>query len=262
MAVTELIRDNFSRSAESYEQAAQCQAHAAKVLAGMIAAQCKLTLPSIVDWGVGTGFLSRELFAYYPQAVLTAVDLSPQMIEQCKVHPDFQTALSERRLRFITADLREFRLPRMTDIVASGLTLQWVDPIGPTLQTLSEQLSPGAIFAFSTLTAGTFRDLHRAFEALKIPYPGPVLLSRETLTEQVSSTLTLLDHRSETWRESHPSPADFLRQVRRTGAVNASGHPLSPGILRQILRYYTEHFSRTDGSVEIEYELDYWIGRI
>lgn len=256
------IGHNFSRHADSYNTAAQCQAAAAAHLTDLIHMVCTENIHVVTDLGVGTGFLSRELFHHYPEAAINAVDIAPGMLEQCQRHPEFQKHLNDGTLKLILNDIRTFVPLQETELCVSGLTVQWLADIRQFLTHIRSHLKPGAIFAFSTLMEGTFQDLQSCFKTLGFPYPGPAFLSRQTLDEIVGSLFDICVSDTETRIEHYPSPRAFLRQVQQTGAVNAGGKPVSVPALRQVIQHYETCYQTHHGDIAVQYQLAYYVCRI
>lgn len=257
----EQLRHNFSRHAASYEKAARCQAAAAETLADLVTSHFAKPAPAIFDLGTGTGLLAKALLKRFPDCCLAGVDISAAMLECCAESAELRSVIADGRFHFSVADISEVSVPQEIDLCVSGLTLQWFEDLDGFLKRLEAELPPNALFAFSTLADGTFRDLHRCFEAVGCPYPGPKLKTGKALQTIVGEHFEIIENRSGTWRETHSSPRAFLRQVQQTGAVNAAGNPVPVSVLRHIIRDYERRFAAPDGTVEITYELQYFICR-
>jgi trans-aconitate 2-methyltransferase len=90
----------------------------------------------VVDLGCGPGNLTASLAARWPDAQIEGVDSSPAMIERARQH-------TGERVRFVLADLRDWRPTERVDVLISNATLQWVPGHRALLPHLVDSLSPG-----------------------------------------------------------------------------------------------------------------------
>jgi SAM-dependent methyltransferase len=97
---------------------------------------------SILDAGCAAGWYTEQLIKRGAQ--VTAIDISPEMVEACKrrIH---------HKATVLTCDLTE-RLPfgdEAFDFIVSSLTLHYIDDWIPTFRELYRVLKPGGSFIFS-----------------------------------------------------------------------------------------------------------------
>jgi trans-aconitate 2-methyltransferase len=94
---------------------------------------------SVVDLGCGPGTLTALLEERWPDARITGVDSSAEMIDAAPI---------DTRITFELADLRDWRPEEPVDVLISNATLQWVPGHLELLPTLLEAVRPGGWFAF------------------------------------------------------------------------------------------------------------------
>ncbi|WP_420594965.1 methyltransferase domain-containing protein [Deinococcus sp.] len=99
----------------------------------------------IADLGCGTGHLTAALTARWPQAQITGVDSSPEMLAQAAAHISIHTS---PMLSFVQADLSTWQPSRPPDLLISNAALQWVDGHDQLLPRLAGRLAPGGTLAF------------------------------------------------------------------------------------------------------------------
>ena len=93
---------------------------------------------TVVDLGCGPGNLTRMLVERWPEARVTGLDSSPEMVERARV----------AGIDAEVADLRHWRPSAPVDVLVSNATLQWVPGHLDLLPWLVEQVTPGGWLAF------------------------------------------------------------------------------------------------------------------
>jgi trans-aconitate 2-methyltransferase len=94
---------------------------------------------TIVDLGCGPGTSTRLLAQRFPQARLTGLDNSEEML-----------AVARARVRdasFVCADIRKWRPEAPVDLVFADSALQWIEDHQNLLARLMEWLAPGGVLA-------------------------------------------------------------------------------------------------------------------
>ncbi|HTU08345.1 MAG TPA: trans-aconitate 2-methyltransferase [Trebonia sp.] len=122
-------------------------------------AQIGATSPGYVaDLGCGPGNLTRVLAERWPDAEVTGVDNSAEMITAAAaVGPDERAG---GRVAFVLADIRDWRPARAPDVLVSNAVLQWVPDHHDLLVRWADLLAPGGWLAFQL--PGNFDQPHQA----------------------------------------------------------------------------------------------------
>ena len=124
---------------------------------------------TVVDLGCGPGNLTALVAARWPQAQVTGVDASPEMVARAR--------RDQPALRIEQGHLRDWEPPAPVDVVVSNATLQWVPGHLELLPQLLRHVAPGGWLAFQV--PGNFQEpshvLRRELEAEE-PY---VALTRD-----------------------------------------------------------------------------------
>ena len=94
----------------------------------------------VVDLGCGPGNLTSLLVDRWPEADVSGLDSSPEMIERARP--------ADSRISFDVADLRSWRPAAPVDVLISNATLQWLPDHLALLPQLVDQVRPGGWFAF------------------------------------------------------------------------------------------------------------------
>jgi trans-aconitate 2-methyltransferase len=105
----------------------------------LLAALPPIDARAVIDLGCGPGNSTEVLAACYPQANISGIDSSSDMIEAAR-----------RRLphvSFAVADLQAWKDAGPFDVILANAVLQWVDNHESLLPRLIERLSPGGALA-------------------------------------------------------------------------------------------------------------------
>jgi len=112
---------------------------------------------AVVDLGCGPGTLTTSLAARWPDATVTGLDSSAEMIERARA--------LDAPMTFAQADVRDWHPEAATDVVVSNATLQWIPGHDALLTRWAGALPAGAWLAFQV--PGNFdAPSHRTLRAL------------------------------------------------------------------------------------------------
>lgn len=251
------LASHFGRRVRSYDLATPVQEQMATALVSH--ARRHLAdgpVARILELGCGTGRMTRQLAEAFPQARITALDISPEMIAHARASVagiDFRVADAEVHIRH---DRDTYAL------VISNAAAQWFGDARATLERARARLAPDGLLAISTFGDQTFRELRHAFD------------QAYAATGFASVDHVLAMRSAETWRREFPEAEileqtvarvfpgveAFLRSVQEAGAANSmSGrHFLSRRVLREMIDKYAEQFSApAPGGITATYHIIY-----
>lgn len=147
---------------------------------------------SVVDLGCGPGQLTPVLRARWPEAQITGLDASPEMIARA------QEGNTDPLTTYDVLDARQWAPPTPVDVLVSNAMLQWIPDHADLLLPWTEHITPGGALAFQV--PGNFdAPSHR--------------LLRETAGRPAYRQFT--EHLSE--RAAAFDPATYLAQLSRAG---------------------------------------------
>lgn len=251
------IARSFDRGAREYDQEARVQKKMVAAIEGMLTtSSVRAPVTRLLELGCGTGELTLAVRRLFPDASITAVDLSPEMLKCAR------KKLGSEGLQWVEGDAENPELQRQLgggwDLIVSNATVQWFQEPTSTLTRYTEALAPGGRLLFSTFGSETFHELHRSFEvaerALGIE---PVRHGREFPAVEAWRQFAREAARGQwEWREEslvdwYPTVRDFLRSVQRIGASHsnvAGGQTyLSRSVLHGMMLAYEEAFGREQG---------------
>ncbi|MGN6576740.1 MAG: trans-aconitate 2-methyltransferase [Nocardioides sp.] len=102
----------------------------------------------VVDLGCGPGNLTTLLAERWPDAQVTGVDSSPEMIAAARDGVATRDDRAAPRIEFEVGDLRDWAPAGPVDVLVSNATLQWVPGHLDLLPRLVGHVAPGGWFAF------------------------------------------------------------------------------------------------------------------
>ena len=114
---------------------------------------------TIYDLGCGDGRLTKELLTYWPDAHVTGIDLSAEMIEQAN------SIDHDSRLSFRRADITDFAPAEPVDLIVSNAVFQWIPDHLSIIERLTSHLSDAGTIAFQVPDNSTAAS-HRLIDSL------------------------------------------------------------------------------------------------
>lgn len=217
----------FSAAAATYEQAARAQAISADHLAALVERLPRPAHPHVLEFGCGTGLLTRRLYPRLSGDWLVT-DLSPSMLAAAALAtpgPIFQVMDAESPPRRLGA----------FDLIVSNLAAQWFTDIAAAAARLRRLLAPGGHLVFSTLGAESFVQWRQAHQALGLScgvpdFPTALDLARSMPAARVDEQRFTLDY---------ADGRAFAAELKRIGAgTPAPGHrPLPVAAMRRLFQH-------------------------
>ncbi len=238
----DLVARRFGQRVDSYETATPVQEQMADRLMQLTLERLNAPPQRIVELGCGTGRLTRRLRDEFPNAQLTVIDIAPDMVE--KTRSDFPA------ITVTCADAEHYQPQHAADLVISNATVQWFQEPENTIPAWLRHLSPTGIFACSTFTDETFKELQQSFDhaydKLNLEHQQHVMPLRSI--ESWQAFLPSSDIVDEYYHPTFSSVRAFLKSIQRAGASNAqSAKPLNRKLYKTMADYYGASFPGKGG---------------
>ncbi len=117
----------------------------------------------VLDLGAGTGILSHMIAEAFPNARITLVDISSEMLALAK-----ESLGTDPRLRYMQANIALLALPGEFDAVVSGLAIHHLkdDEKHALYGDIHEALAPGGIFINAEQVRGPTAVLEKRYDDL------------------------------------------------------------------------------------------------
>ena len=226
------VRRAFSRSAGSYDAAAQLQ-H--MVEARLLESLDYLDDPAlqrappqrVLDLGCGTGRASAAMQKRWPKAQVVSLDLALPMLQQAreasKRAVGWLSSPFARKPMQVCADARALPLAESSvDVLFSNLCLQWVEDLDAVFAGFRRVLKPDGLLLISSFGPETLRELREAFaQADSAPHVSPFadIAAFGDALVRAGFRQPVLDRELDTTRYQD-LPA-LMRELRAIGATNA-----------------------------------------
>lgn len=219
----ELIKRNFSRYAEDYDQYCSVQDLCALKLIEKNKTDSMRSLLSekageplrILEIGCGTGNYTKLLRKRFPGTKIKALDISPAMVEIAK------KKLGEEQLAFIVADAETINFKEQFDFISSNVTLQWIANLEKNLVKYGSLLAKDGIISFSMFGPRTFNELN---SSLKEIYGESTSISscnfvgKTPVKDILKRIFRRVSVEEEVLKEKYDSLLELLTKIKHTGA--------------------------------------------
>ncbi len=208
---------------------------------------------SILEFGCGTGILTRKFRQCFPRAFILATDAAPGMLEEA------EKSLSEKlpSLEFAEQDAeglaeasREVSARAPFDVIASNALVQWFPDLENHFRFAAGLARSGGAYLLSGFERSNFPELNEILSRPPFSYrsfPGHdshelTSIAAKTRWKQVAL---------ETWeeREIQPSGRDVLRRLQFLGSTRdpREGGRLNRNNLEYLISEYKRLFSDENG---------------
>ncbi|MCL5674815.1 MAG: methyltransferase domain-containing protein [Candidatus Omnitrophica bacterium] len=232
------ILKNFSRCAEYYDFYSNIQNECAMELIRMFRNK---NFQKILEPGCGTGNYTMILKNRFPDARITAFDLSPEMINRAR------GKLNNDSVDFSVKDAEEPGLSGKFDLITSNAVFQWLEDIKNAFEKYKRLLVPEGVFAFSMFGPDTFKELQKV---LSICYKkdfsisAGCFMSENEIRRILKSTFGHVYIFEETIRIKYESLFHLLETIKYTGIRGdvKTGNLWTKNFLTAIQNLYIEIF--------------------
>jgi len=243
------IAKSFSSIACTYDRWARPHSRMAQKLLSLLPDSAD----TILELGCGTGILTELLCAKYPAAHITAIDIAPKMVEQCKKR------CRHKNLSVELAVAEEFTAKHATDLIVSSNSFHWFYDKQAVARNIRCSLAPGGRFALAISVKGFFQELYTIYES--ITGGPPIHLWDELECEKIFTALKLPMEKTtfESFQMEEIDPWNVLRSIKGTGtAPKGLSRPLSPREVKELVRAYNCRYKSQNG-VSVTYNTFYGI---
>ncbi|RKZ09831.1 hypothetical protein DRQ25_05110 [Candidatus Fermentibacteria bacterium] len=254
----EAVEYSFGKAACLYDRYARHHRIIAKRLMDFV--HPDTAAGSILEIGCGTGLLTEKLLDRFPASDITALDISPDMVESCRSKLNHSG-----RMSFLVADAEEYcRTGRRYDLVASSCSLQWIHDRRGLAQSIYAMLEAGGMCLMAIPLRGMLHELVESCirGARSVMRQLDLDTGEEWISRFEKSGMDVLSSSVESVSCVYDNPLEVLKAIRGIGAgIDQSSAFLKPGSMRRMTEYYSRHFKVDDSRrVSSTYRVLYLLG--
>jgi len=224
------IASAFSRASSTYNRASELQEIAAARLAARILQTELPDQPNVLEFGCGTGGLTRLLLPRLP-GHWTITDIAPAMVDAAR------KALSKSGgvYRVMNGEAPDVA-PESQHLIVSNLAAQWFEDLPGSIARLSQCLSPGGRLMITTLGKNSLAEWRDAVHSLGQDWGTPAYPSSEALAQGLPDG-TSAAVSSDLIPMRYADGASFLKTLRTIGATTPARdyRPLPAPLLRRAM---------------------------
>lgn len=226
------VAQSFRRGLKTYHESATQQANIAQHLSDLMAQHLPPQLGRALEFGMGTGHLTRAVSKYFQIDRLYLNDL----VSDCA---DF----APKGAAFVGGPIEGVAMPQNLDLICSASTVQWVEDLPSMLERLTDALAPGGWLALSGFGHKQFQELRTLGSTAMAPNYMDASEWQLVLPENLR-----VQHTSQAQTtEWFPSALSLLKHLRDTGVNGASNRSWTTQDLRAFEAEYTERFGTKEG---------------
>ncbi|NVO56300.1 methyltransferase domain-containing protein [Rhodobacteraceae bacterium B1Z28] len=234
LQLTEKVQRSFSRSFDTYHDAASQQAWVANRLVTELRGHgAPSHFGAAFELGCGTGHLTRLLCKNFSFDRLSVNDIASQA----------RDTADAAGANFVAGDARHVRWPRNVDLLTSASMIQWMDDPADFLAKAARGLAPGGWLAVSGFGPKQYQELTQIGSTAR----APGLCGPEVLAAAVGAKLQVLAV-GESLRKSHfATPRHVLEYLRKTGVNGRAKGAWTKSTLARFTADYIRYFETPKG---------------
>ncbi|MBD1389690.1 malonyl-ACP O-methyltransferase BioC [Neiella sp. HB171785] len=244
------VARQFSRASKRYHKAATVQQQVGR---NLLAYNPVRKAPVAIDLGCGPGSFAPALASVAEQ--LFAIDLSPAMLQQCRLASDKVVAIQGDAQYLPFTD-------NSVDLIFSSLALQWVSDLNSVFEEAQRVLKPGGSLVFSCVMEGSLWQLKKSW--LKVDDYDHVNRFASVASLEQSITQAKLHKAIGVVRPHtfwYPDIKSLFASIRDVGANTVIGAKRKGLIGRQLWQKFHQAYEgyRTDEGLPLTYQIYYGV---
>ena len=247
------IRNTFSNAAIQYDVLTGMHKEIGREIVGLVK---DIPATSILDVGMGTGYVTNRLTHFFPNARVVGIDISQGMMREAKKKYEI--------FPIVGSDARALAFrDNQFDLIVSNLAFQWIDPLPKSFEECFRVLRPDGKIHFTLFGQETFHELFAslegAFNFFDRPFTIRRLPSQKYIKEALSNSgFTNGELKEEIISTHFPDMMALLQWVKDIGANCMGGDFfIGPDLLAKANTFYENNFKDITG-VRVTFQV-YWV---
>ncbi|MDP6699603.1 MAG: methyltransferase [Candidatus Latescibacteria bacterium] len=251
------IAASFSRHSSTYDTYAAEQLAGSAELGAYAAHYAADIAPGpVLEIGCGTGFLSAELAAIFPDRDLEFTDLSSAMLAHCR-----ERIAAAGRARptqcYRVLDGDRLDVEGRYALVAANFVVHWFADLAGGLARMARALQPGGLLLCAYPGVDSYREWREQCLRQGVPCSANLLPNRAAVAAALEGVA--IEQWQREVRLRFACAREFFGYLQRTGAgISTRGVAPRPRQLRRLIRGWDEH---CPGGVDITCDVHYLAAR-
>ncbi|MDD4526876.1 MAG: malonyl-ACP O-methyltransferase BioC [Candidatus Margulisbacteria bacterium] len=233
-----LIKKNFSRCVNTYNNSAVIQVLMADKLVEMLQKQGGVCFENVLEVGAGTGLLTSRMIDDFKIRNYFANDIINN-------YQAFLLAFSPK-IKFLDGDIEEIELTTKFDLIIANAVFQWIEDIKKFLQKIENSLVDEGYLGFTTFNKGNFKEINDVL-GVSLNY-----LDKAELICILSERFNIMEVVEMEEKLYFDDFVSVLQHIKATGANNLGPTKLSKAQLQEKGLEYKKKYSK-EGKLSLTY---------
>ncbi len=247
------IKRSFSCAVDTYDCSSDLQDYIVDLLFKKISC-LDISFGPILEFGCGTGLLTKRLLEFFPDIYIFSFDLSFNMCKRAKVK-----IKPKANIDFLVADVQypSFR-PSSFSAIFSSSSFQWVNSPKETLSNLKNLLLKDGVLIISTFGPKTLRELSHSLSLYfnkKVSIVASKFLDKEELACCLTSCFKEFYIEEVMIIKRYISLFELLKILKNTGANIKTPQLSSFVFTKKSIQLIDEIYKKEFGEIRASYQV-------
>lgn len=225
----DLVKYRFSKSLNSYDNTAVVQKEMATLLIDKILTNCGKNFNKVFEFGVGTGFLSKN--------ILDKITFEEYYANDIIEESEFCIKNIIDNAKFLAGDIEKIELNHKFDLVVSNAVMQWITDVDELLFKIKNCTTQNGFFAFTTFGEQNYKEIKET-TGVSLNY-----LKSETLKEKCEKYFEIISYDENVQTLYFDTPLDVLKHIKQSGTNGIAATHWTVSKLKEFEKFYKENFS-------------------
>lgn len=225
----DLVKYRFSKSINSYDNTAVVQKEMAMLLIDKILTGCGKDFRKVFEFGVGTGFLSKN--------ILDKITFEDYYANDIIEESEFCIKNIIDNAKFLPGDIEKIELNNKFDLVVSNAVMQWIGDVDELLYKIKNNMSQDGYFAFTTFGEQNYKEIKET-TGVSLNY-----LKSETLKEKCEKHFDIISYEENVQTLYFDTPLDVLKHIKKSGTNGIASTHWTVSKLKAFEEFYKNSFA-------------------
>lgn len=225
----DLVKYRFSKSINSYDNTAVVQKEMAMLLIDKILTDCGKDFRKVFEFGVGTGFLSKN--------ILDKITFEDYYANDIIEESEFCIKNIIDNAKFLPGDIEKIELNNKFDLVVSNAVMQWIGDVDELLFKIKNNMTPNGYFAFTTFGEQNYKEIKET-TGVSLNY-----LKSETLKEKCEKYFDIISYEENIQTLYFDTPLDVLKHIKKSGTNGIASTHWTVSKLKAFEEFYKNSFA-------------------